>query len=79
MPTKPGFPPVHETLSGLRAVFRDGKDVMVIQNNLKDKLYVRINNEVFILDTNQFLGALNRLLAIDIRKEDKDEQTENEI
>lgn len=57
------LPPVKTSLSGLRAVVREGKSVMVIQNNMKDKLYFSINREEFVIDTNQLLGILNKLLA----------------
>ena len=61
--TREDLPPVKECLSGLRATLRDTRDnVMVIQNNIGDHLYFRINGEAIIVPTNQFIGVLNRLI-----------------
>lgn len=66
------LPPVRSRLSGLRATIREGKSTLVIQNNVKDKLYFRINNEDIAVDTNMFLGVLNNLLK-------KEENTSDEV
>lgn len=58
------MPPVKDTLSGLRAQIREGKDYIVIQNNMADRLYININGQEINVPTNMFLGALNRILSV---------------
>ena len=59
------IPPVKTRLSGLRATIREGNNTMTVQNNVEGKLYFRINREEFVVNIEQFLGILNRLLSND--------------
>lgn len=60
---KKDLPPVKTTLSGLRACIREGKDYLVIQNNMSERLYFNLNGQEIIVPTNMFIGALNRILS----------------
>ena len=60
--------PVKNRLSGLRATLREGNSTLIMQNNVTDKLYIRLNKEEIVVDTNVFLGILNNLLKTEVSK-----------